>query len=74
MIAQNLTADNATHELICRHVCRWTKVYVMRCHVLKTTASGKLKILVFGERNWKNKEHISRIRYVEADRVRKRNV
>lgn len=73
MTSPDLTAENATHELICRHVCRWTKVYVMRCHVLKTTPSGSLKVLVFGERNWKDKEHISRIRYVEASRVRKRN-
>ncbi len=64
-----LTAANATHRLICRHVLRWTKVYGMRCHVLKTMPGDRLKVLVFGERNWKGREHISRIRYVEASRV-----
>lgn len=67
-----LTAANATHELICQHVCRWTKTYAMRCHVLKTMPDGRLKLKVFGDRNWKNRDHISRIRYVEADRVRLR--
>ncbi|KPB90078.1 Uncharacterized protein AC502_1876 [Pseudomonas syringae pv. maculicola] len=30
---------------------------------------GRVKVLVFGERNWKGREHISRIRYVEAYKV-----
>jgi len=67
----NMTAFNANHHLICRHVCRWTKTYTMPCHVLKAMPDGRLKILVFGERNWKGREHISHIRYVEAGRVRK---
>jgi hypothetical protein len=33
-------------------------------------ADGRLKVLVFGDRNWKSREHLSRIRYVEAGRVR----
>lgn len=65
-----LTAANATHQLICYHVCRWTKKYAMRCHILKDMSDGRLKLLVFGERNWKDRDHISRIRYVEAGRVR----
>lgn len=64
-----MSAANATHRLLCRHVCRWTKEYTMRCHVLKKMADGRLKLLVFGERNWKNTEHVSRVRYVEAGRV-----
>ncbi|RMR11244.1 hypothetical protein ALP90_200168 [Pseudomonas amygdali pv. ulmi] len=64
------TAENATHQLICQHVCRWTKNYVMPCHVLKTMPDGRLKVLVFGDRNWKGREHISRIRYVEAYKVK----
>jgi hypothetical protein len=63
------TAANATHRLICRHVCRWTKTYAMPCHILKPMPDGRLKVLVFGERNWKDREHISRVRYVEAGRV-----
>ena len=65
-----LTAANATHQLICYHVCRWTKKYAMRCHILKEMGDGRLKLLVFGDRNWKDRDHISRIRYVEAGRVR----
>lgn len=64
------TAANATHELICQHCCRWTKTYVMPCHILKVMPDGRLKLLVFGERHWKNREHVSRVRYVEAGRVR----
>ncbi|WP_326430349.1 hypothetical protein VQ574_21740 (plasmid) [Stutzerimonas frequens] len=64
------TSANATHLLICRHVCRWTKTYGMRCHVLKVMPNERLKLLVFGERNWKGREHISRVRYVEASRVK----
>ncbi len=73
MIDPTLTAENATHELICQHVCRWRKTYAMRCHIIKEMGNGKIKVLVFGERNWKNRDHISRIRYVEAGRVRKRS-
>lgn len=45
------SAANATHQLICQHICRWTKTYVMPCHILKTLPDGRLKVLVFGERH-----------------------
>jgi len=64
------TAVNATHLLVCTHVCRWSKTYMMPCHILKAMPDGRLKLLVFGERNWKGREHISRVRYVEAWRVK----
>lgn len=63
------TSENATHHLICYHVCRWRKKYAMRCHVLKAMPDGRLKVLVFGDRNWKGREDKSRTRYVEAGRV-----
>lgn len=65
----DLTAANATHELACSHCCRWEKFYMMPCHVLKEMPGGRLKVLVFGERNWKDREHISKVRYVDAHRV-----
>lgn len=65
-----LTAANATHHLICRHVCRWTKTYAMRCHILKAMPDGRLKVLVFGDRNWKDRDHMSRVRYVAAGKVK----
>lgn len=68
--AAERTSANATHHLICKHVCNWDKTYAMRCHVLKSMPDGRLKVLVFGERNWKGMEHKSRVRYVEPGRVR----
>lgn len=64
-----MTAANATHELACTHCCRWEKHYMMPCHILKQMPGDRLKVLVFGERNWKGRDHISRVRYVEAHRV-----
>lgn len=69
---RELTAANATHELACSHCCRWEKFYLMPCHVLKTMSDGRMKVLVFGQRNWKGRDHISRVRYVEAHRVHPR--
>ena len=55
----------ATHRLRCRHqICRHGFDYTMPCIVLGKTKSRKLKIVVFGERYWKNKEHIKSVRYV----------
>ena len=65
-----LTAENATHLLSCAHAVGLSRVnYTMRCHILKNMEDGRIKILVFGERYWKNKEHISQIRYVSKDRI-----
>lgn len=64
-----MTAANATHELACSHCCRWEKFYMMPCHVLKEMPGDRLKVLVFGERNWKGRDHISRVRYVDKHRV-----
>lgn len=66
------SAANATHQLICQHVCRWTKTYVMPCHILKALPDGRLKVLIFGERHWKNRDHLSRVRYVAPDRLQTR--
>lgn len=69
----NLTSENATHLLSCVHAIGLLRMeYRMHCHVLKDMGDGRLKILVFGERNWKGKEHISRIRYVPKWRITNR--
>jgi len=67
----NLTAANATHHLMCAHAIgpKYRMEYIMRCHILKDMGDGRVKVLVFGERNWKHKEHISRIRYVLKERI-----
>ena len=65
-----LSAENATHFLECSHCIGHSKQeYYMRCHVLKVMGSDRLKVLVFGERNWKGREHIKHIRYVDSNRV-----
>lgn len=43
----------------------------MRCIPIGVTKSGQLKIIVFGERNLKDTEHVSKIRYVDKFRVTK---
>lgn len=64
------TYSNSTHLLKCRHqIGRNGFDYRMRCHVLGRTKSGKLKVLVFGNRYWKNYDHLKRIRYVDGYRV-----
>lgn len=67
---ENLTADNATHYLYCSHVCgNNEKHFKMKCHVLKNMNDGRYKVLVFGRLYWKNTDHLSRVRYVDASRV-----
>lgn len=69
----DLCSGNATHELLCSHAIgrRAVSHYCMRCHVLKVMPDGRLKVRVYGERNWKGKEDKWRIRYVDSDRVTK---
>lgn len=66
----NVGLEAATHLLQCSH-CRGrsTTYYKMRCAVLGETKSGKVKIRVFGERNWAGRDHVSRIRYVDSWRL-----
>jgi len=68
-----LTAKNTTHLLSCAHaIANHRREYKMRCHILKDMGDGRVKILVFGERDWKGKEHISHIRYIEKWRITSR--
>lgn len=68
-----LSYENAMHLLQCRHcIGRNREEYAMRCHILKDMGN-RLKVLVFGERNWKNREHIKHIRYVDKYRVKSRH-
>lgn len=64
--------SQATHKLQCRHqVCLHGFDYTMPCIVLGKTKSGRTKIVVFGERYWKYREHIKRIRYVRDFQILK---
>lgn len=68
-----MTNDDATHLLECRHcIGQSCRTYLLRCHVLKPMHDGRLKVLVFGNM-WKRNESLSRVRYVEAWKVRARN-
>ena len=60
--------SQATHDLKCVHKVGRSPAYryTMPCIVLGKTPSYKTKIVVFGDRYWKNKDHIKRIRYVTA--------
>ncbi len=67
---ENENISNATHLLKCKHcIGNRCNYYFMKCILKKITKSGKAKVLVFGERNWKDKEHIKNIRYVEKSRI-----
>lgn len=70
IIMKTENISNSTHLLKCKH-CIGDKCnyYFMKCILKGYTKSGKARILVFGERNWKNKEHIKKIRYVEISRI-----
>ena len=73
-IAQNplleAVVGDATHLLRCRHcIGRSCKEYFMACIPLSEPKNGKIKILVFGDRNWAGKDHLKKVRYVEQSRV-----
>lgn len=70
---ESLTILDATHLLMCKH-CIGTNcmAYDMHCIPISKTKAGKIKILVFGERNWKGKDHIKNIRYVNPSKVIKK--
>ncbi len=60
-----------THLLRCRHCVghNHCREYTMPCNILGKTKSGKIKIEVFGERDWANREHIRKVRYVQSYRL-----
>ncbi|KKL22275.1 hypothetical protein LCGC14_2437050 [marine sediment metagenome] len=70
MEIEKLTYEDATHNLLCRHaVGTHGYDYHMKCVILKEMPNRRLKLLVFGERNWKRDKDKKRIRYVDAFRV-----
>ena len=70
VFSNHLSAVNATHRLYCRHaIGQHGRSYHMKCHVLKTMPDGRLKIQVYGDRYWKDRMHVVRVRYVQSDRV-----
>jgi len=62
----------ATHVLDCSHCFGGScKHYQMKCRILKEMTDKRLKIEVFGERNWQGHEDKRTVRYVDSNRVSK---
>ena len=62
--------EDATHFLECSHcIGRNGKTYFMPCKILKDMGDGRWKIKVWGDRYWLDTYHLSRIRYVNKNRV-----
>ncbi len=66
----NYDIKQADHLLYCSSVIgKHRKEYYMPCAILGTVDSGKIKVVVFGERNLVGREHIKRIKYVYSHRL-----
>lgn len=69
-MADQPNVANAKHLLDCSHCIGKSCTYFsMKCEVLKDMGDGRLKVRVFGELNWKGRDHLHRIRYVPKSRV-----
>lgn len=63
--------EAAKHLLSCRHcIGKSCREFDMRAELLGTMPDGRRKVRVYGRLYWKNTDHISRVRYVEPDRLR----
>lgn len=69
-ILESAVYSDCTHLLKCKHcIGKNCSNYYMDCIPLGIASNGKMKVIVFGERDWKNKEHIKKIRYVDPSKV-----
>ncbi len=67
---RELTIADATHHLHCRHaIARSVTHYTMKCIPIGVMSDRRLKLLVFGERNWKGFDDKQSYRYVDMLRV-----
>ena len=72
MNLKDYNVNMATHFLECSHqIGSNYKYYNMKCILLGKTKSGKCKIVVFGDRNWMDTDHVKKIRYVDNYRIKK---
>ena len=65
------TIKDATHLLKCKH-CIGSRCndYLMEAIILGHLKNGKVKVLVFGDRNWKGRDNVKKIRYVDAIKLK----
>lgn len=69
-LLEQYTSAKATHLLACRHcIGPNCTEYAMRCTLIKDMGDGRSKVVVFGDRNWRDRDHIKRIRYVPNNRL-----
>ena len=69
--------EDATHLLACRHCIgpNQCKDYFMYCILLGETKSGKAKILLLGERNWKLEKNAKlSIKYVDFNKLEEKEL
>jgi hypothetical protein len=61
----------ATHNLQCSHCIGNNRInYIMKCIPIgKITRSGKIRVLVFGDRYWSGRDHRRHVRYVDRYRL-----
>lgn len=66
-------SKDATHELFCTHKCcrNATRYYTTKCIPISKTKSGKIKIVVFGDKFWGPDDRHKRIRYVLPQKIKK---
>lgn len=69
------TISDTTHLLDCCHaVGRKNRTYYsMHCLILKDMTDGRSKVLVFGDRNWANRDDRKRVRYVKNSKLRSKS-
>jgi hypothetical protein len=65
---------DSTHFIKCAHAIgsKSRSTYYMDCTYLNDTKNGKAKVVVFGERNWKNKDHIKKVKYIDPNKLIKK--
>ena len=68
---ETLTRSDCRYLLKCKHCIGLSEMrYTMPCVPLKRTKSGKVKILVFGDRYWNHRKDKKQVRYVPAWRIK----
>ena len=62
----NYKVNDCTHKLKCVHAIGQHRLYYyMPCIPISNTKSGKTKIIVFGDRYWREHIDTKHIRYVD---------
>lgn len=72
---RSLSIENADYLLACTHaVGKNRSEYHMKCCWIRKMKSGKIKVVVFGNRDWSGFDHVKNFRYVDKSRLSKLNL